>query len=163
MEKKGNENIPNIEFDLEVMDKLFHNENWTKQPNKWSSWADCVKENLSALETKELKKVKWKTQANLQYCEQHSENTVITHGLPMGSFLFGILSIIISLLPNGSGVEVSKIACWLAFWSMVIVAIFAYCERLRKKRKKEIIYYQTLLNIIESIEKEKAKDEDNNK
>ena len=100
---------------------------------------------------------------NLQYCEQHSENTVITHGLPMGSFLFGILSIIISLLPNGSGVEVSKIACWLAFWSMVIVAIFAYCERLRKKRKKEIVYYQTLLNIIESIEKEKAKDEDNNK
>ena len=77
--------------------------------------------------------------------------------------LFGILSIIISLLPNGSGVEVSKIACWLAFWSMVIVAIFAYCERLRKKRKKEIVYYQTLLNIIESIEKEKAKDEDNNK
>ena len=54
--EKGNENMPNIEFDLEVMDKLFHNENWTKQPNKWSSWADCVKENLSALETKELKK-----------------------------------------------------------------------------------------------------------
>lgn len=163
MEKKTNENIPNIEFDLEAMDKLFHNENWTKQPNKWSSWVDSVKENLSALQPKDFEKVKWKTKANLQYCEQHSENSVITHGLPMGSFLFGILSIIISLLPNGSGVEVSEIACWLIFWSMVIVAVFIYCERLRKKRKKEIVYYQALLNIIESIEKGKVNDEANNK
>lgn len=159
--KEKKENIPGVEFDLQAMDTFFHAENWTKRPDKWSSWVDSVKENLSALQPEDFEKVKWKTQANLQYCEQHSENPA----MKTGAFLSSILSAVLSFVQPFSSDKLNAsplFTIWIMYFAITFSSIFLFGEVLVIKRRKKTIYYRTLLNIIESIE-EKAKAEDKSK
>lgn len=160
--------------------RMLKNEDWgrkTKDRGRktkdWSEFVDRLKADLRKLGTDRLEKEKLEAQANLRYSELRNENSAIKYGLPVASLAISAITLLYSIIPTiveiikkhtSDAEEAAKEAADFAtnavcafFFLVAIVTLLGViciiCELIRNSRQKQIIYYQTKLQIIESIEK----------
>lgn len=160
--------------------RMLKNEDWgSKTKNRgrktkdWSEFVDRLKADLRKLGTDRLEKEKLEAQANLRYRELRNENSAINYGLPITSLTVSTIALLYSLIPTiveiikdhtSDAAEAAKEATdfttnslYAFFFLVAIVVLISViciiCELIRNSRQKQIIYYQTKLQIIESMEK----------
>lgn len=153
--------------------RMFEKEKWSNKKNKWLTLVNCLEDKLRKLNDNNLQKEKLEAQANLKYCELRNENSAIKYGLPVASLAISAITLLYSIIPTiveiikkhtSDAEEAAKEAADFAtnsvcafFFLVAIVTLLGViciiCELIRNSRQKQIIYYQTKLQIIESIEK----------
>lgn len=139
----------------------------------WQKKITEARQELTTLSIDELKKRKIKTQTNLAKATLQNRNTALDFGVPVASLVFGVLAIIVSLWPeehtkyvffsffpffqtiaskkSSNGLFV-LIAIFLVLFTIAIVGVIIYGGWCNRQRKHQVFYYQTMLNIIASIE-----------
>ena len=169
-------NTSSLDYGEDEMCDFFHDEDWKKElsiaPNKMND----IKRELESMDSEKLKTFKLKTQTNLAKATLQNRNTAVEFGVPVASLFFSILAIIISLHPdepttyvasqfflffqaivpiNSDNGIFSRATNFLVFMALVIglMLLGGYCAN--QKRKHQVFYYQTMLNIIASIEEER--------
>lgn len=162
----------NLNCNKKNMKKFFNNEDWKEKPSNTLPTMDGIKQELENMEPGELKAFKLKTQTNLAKATLQNRNNIVEHGVPIVSIILSILAIILSIRPiepitysiSGQKIEPEIIGDNSnIFWAVVIlvglaiiiVVMFCYSSCWQRKHKCEIFYYQTMLNIVASIEEER--------
>lgn len=157
--------------------KLSESENWKDDTTGWIGTIKNLTTELRNLDLDRLQKEKLEAQANLRYSELRNENSAIKYGLPLFTLVITVISLFLTLdSENFFSYHLMKIGrffelnlfssstanantfCIIMFLVVMVVAVAivsVFCEICRNNRKKEIIYYQTKLKIIEIVEDEK--------
>ncbi|MBQ3002133.1 MAG: hypothetical protein IJD82_00215 [Clostridia bacterium] len=157
--------------------KIFYDEiAYTTPKEDWHQKIIKAKQKLKNLDDDALAKEKLETQIKLANATMQNRNTALEFGVPVASLMFSILAIIVSLRPVEPTTYIAfpffsffqtilpissdsclffKIAVWLSFCTLVTVPVLLFCYHYTNRRRRQVFYYQTLLNIIESIEKER--------
>ena len=173
-----------LDYGEDEMCNFFHDEDWKKELSSAPNKMNDIKRELESMDSEKLKAFKLKTQTNLAKATLQNRNAAVEFGIPVASLIFSILALIIPLFSNDSpgyfilqikhffqviasesnsqNSNASAITSFLSIFGILMFFVFIFCEYYRFRRKHEVFYYQTILNIIESME-EKAKDADNNK
>lgn len=164
----------NLNCSKKNMKKFFNNEDWNVELGKMPPTMDGIKQDLESMNPEKLKEFKLKTQTNLAKATLQNKNAAIEYGVPVASFLFSVIAIVFSIRlaePTSytiSGQEInpnpsegsSNIVCALYITVAIALGIAIWligCEFCRLCRKHEVFYYQTILNIIASIEEERER------
>lgn len=123
------------------------------------------------MEPGELKAFKLKTQTNLAKATLQNRNTALEFGVPVASLVFSVISILFSIRlaePTSYDILDQKVepilskgisctilaAMFLCVCTIAALLVLIICQSFCKKRKHEVFYFQTLLNVIASIEEE---------
>lgn len=141
----------------------------------WQAKITEARQMLASLSIDELKKRKIKAQTNLAKATLQNRNSSLEFGVPVASLVFSVLAIIVSLWPEEHAKYVifpfflffqtiaSKkssnglfvlIAIILVLFTIAIVGVILRGWWHNRQRKHQVFYYQTMLNIIASIEEE---------
>lgn len=165
-------NTSSLDYGEDEMCDFFHDEDWKKELSSAPNKMNDIKRELENMDSEKLKAFKLKTQTNLAKATLQNRNNIVEHGVPIVSIILSILAIILSIRPiepitysiSGQKIE-PKITGDNSniFWAVVIlvglaiiiVAMFCYSSCWQRKHKCEIFYYQTMLNIVASIEEER--------
>ena len=156
------------------MKKFFNNEDWNVEPSKMPPTMDGIKQDLESMNPEKLKEFKLKTQTNLAKATLQNRNTALDFGVPVASLVFSVISILFSIRlaePTSYNILGQKIepilskgfsytiwaAMFLCICTLAALLILIICQFFCKKRKHEVFYYQTMLNIIASIEEERER------
>lgn len=174
MRKKKETGTSNLNCSKKNMCKFFHNEDWNEEPGKMPPTMDSIKRELENMEPGELKAFKLKTQTNLAKSTLQNRNTALEFGVPVASLVFSILAIIVSFYPEEPTTYIAspfflffqaivpinsdngisfRTTIFLVLVAIVIVTVLLICRHYCE-HKYEVFYYQTLLNVIASIEEE---------
>lgn len=167
----------NLNCSKKNMKKFFNNEDWNVELGQMPPTMDGLKRELENMETGELNAFKLKTQTNLAKATLQNRNAAVEFGIPVASLIFSILALIIPLFSNDSpgyfilqikhffqviasesnsqNSNASAITILLFVVGILMFATFIVCEVIRLRRKHQVFYYQTMLNIIASIEEER--------
>jgi len=153
--------------------KIFYDEiAYTTPKEDWHQKIIKAKQKLKNLDDDALAKEKLETQIKLANATMQNRNTALEFGVPVASLVFSVISILFSIrLAEPTSYEIidQKIepilskgvsctilaAMFLCVCTLAALLILIICQFFCKKRKHEVFYYQTILNIIESIEKER--------
>ena len=88
---------------------------FSKPPSSGSIYQDLNIE-LSKMGTEELEKQRACTKMKLRECELYSENSTITFGLPIASFVFSVISILVSYGTIIASCLLTAIFSWPRNW-----------------------------------------------
>ena len=177
MEKQSN--TSSLDYDECEMCDFFHDEDWKKELSSAPNRMNDIKQELESITPEKLKAFKLKTQTNLAKATLQNRNAAVEFGIPVASLIFSILALIIPLFSNDSpgyfilqikhflqvitsnsnsqNSNVSAITSLLSIFGILMFVIFIFCEGIRLRRKHEVFYYRTILNIIASIEEERER------
>ena len=140
----------------------------------WQEKITEARQTLTSLSIEELKKEKIKAQTNLAKATLQNRNAALDFGVPVASLALSILSLIRSFLPDeptAYTISYEKImplpnegfsknvGIVLILTGFIIIALFILlaCQLIKKGRKHQVFYYQTMLNIIASIEEKRER------
>lgn len=161
----------NLNCSKKNMREFFNNEDWKEDPNDTLPTLEGIKRDIESMDFKELKAFKLKTQTNLAKATLQNRNTALEFGVPVASLVFSVISILFSIRlaePTSYDILDQKVepilskgisctilaAMFLCVCTIAALLILIICQSFCKKRKHEVFYYQTLLNVIASIEEE---------
>lgn len=164
----------NLNCSKKNMKKFFNNEDWKEKPSNTLPTMDGIKRELESMDPKELIAFKLKTQTNLAKATLQNRNTALDFGVPVASLVFSVISILFSIRlaePTSYNILGQKIepilskgfsytiwaAMFLCICTLAALLILIICQFFCKKRKHEVFYYQTMINIIASIEEERER------
>ena len=164
----------NLNCSKKNMKKFFNNEDWKEKSSNTLPTLDGIKRELESMDPKELIAFKLKTQTNLAKATLQNRNTALDFGVPVASLVFSVISILFSIRlaePTSYNILGQKIepilskgfsytiwaAMFLCICTLAALLILIICQFFCKKRKHEVFYYQTMLNIIASIEEERER------
>lgn len=111
-----------------------------------------LKRKLNELDISELERQRFFTKINLHECELYSVNQALTFGLPIASFVFGLITTLISLKTVQS---IFALVIWLSLTAIAIIFIIGISQHFVNNRKKQAMYYKDKLEIIDALLKEK--------
>lgn len=127
---------------------------YSKPPSSGSIYQDLNIE-LSKMGTEELEKQRACTKMKLRECELYSENSAITFGLPIASFVFSVISILVSY---GTIIASCLLTAILVGPVIGIAGLCEICQVCVNNRKKQAMYHKDKLEIINALLKERNRE-----
>lgn len=93
---------------------------------------------------------------NLYECDLYGENRALTFGLPIASFVFSVIAILVSY----GTITASGLLTAILVGPVIVIAILCYiCQSYANSRKKQAMYHKDKLEIIDAILKKRTKEE----
>ena len=115
-----------------------------------------LKRKLNEMSNEELEKQRYYTKMNLHECNLYGGNTTLTFGLPIASFVFSVIAILVSY----GTITASSLLTAILVGLVIIIAIICYiCQSRANSRKKQAMYHKDKLEIIDTILKKRTKEE----